>query len=217
MSDLEGEKPIAFLKFSHQKKINFLTLEYSGHGKSYGKFINGNISKWTKDTHKLIKAKFKEKKFIIVSSSMGSWIALNLIKIFKKQVKGFIGIGSAPEFLERLMWKKFNKKIKKTILKEKIYNLEHGDYVYPMTKQLIFDGRKNKVLNTKIKLKISVSMFHGSKDDVVPVSFSKKILKIFPKAHKKLFIIKGGDHSLSKKHNLKKICNELNQMIINFS
>jgi len=217
MSDLEGEKPITFLKFSHQKKINFLTLEYSGHGKSYGKFINGNISKWTKDTHKLIKAKFKEKKFIIVGSSMGSWIALNLIKIFKKQIKGFIGIGSAPEFLERLMWKKFNKKIKKIILKEKIYNLEHGDYVYPMTKQLIFDGRKNKVLNRKIKLKIPVSMFHGFKDDVVPVSFSKKILKIFPKAHKKLFIIKSGDHSLSKKHNLKKICNELNQMIINLS
>jgi len=217
MSDIEGEKPITFSKFSYKKKINFLTLEYSGHGKSYGKFINGNISKWTKDANKLINAKFKEKDFIIVGSSMGSWIALNLIKIFKKQVKGFIGIGSAPEFLERLMWKKFNKKIKKTILKEKIYNLEHGDYIYPMTKQLIFDGRKNKVFNKKINLKIPIIMFHGSNDEVVPISFSKKILKIFPNAYKKLFIIKGGDHSLSKKHNLKKICNELNQMIINFS
>ena len=59
-------------------------------------------------------------------------------------------------------------------------------------------------------------MFHGSKDEVVPINFSKKILKIFPKAYKKLCIIKGGEHSLSKKHNLKKICNELNQMIVNF-
>ena len=217
MSDIEGEKPTAFSKFSYKKKINFLTLEYSGHGKSYGKFTNGNISKWTKDAHKLIKAKFKEKNFIIIGSSMGSWIALNLIKIFKKQIKGFIGIGSAPEFLEKLMWNKFNNKIKKTILKKKIYNLEHGDYIYPLTKQLIFDGRKNKVFNSKINLKIPVSMFHGYKDEVVPISFSKKILKIFPKAYKKLFIIKGGDHSLSKKHNLKKICNELDQMIINFS
>tara|TARA_B100000959_G_scaffold234391_1_gene252180 strand:- start:397 stop:762 length:366 start_codon:yes stop_codon:yes gene_type:complete len=119
MSDIEGEKPTAFSKFSYKKKINFLTLEYSGHGKSYGKFTNGNISKWTKDAHKLIKAKFKEKNFIIIGSSMGSWIALNLIKIFKKQIKGFIGIGSAPEFLEKLMWNKFNNKIKKTILKKK--------------------------------------------------------------------------------------------------
>ena len=216
MSDIEGKKPITFLKFSYKKKINFLAFEYSGHGKSYGKFTNGNISKWTKDAHCLIKAKFKKNNFIIIGSSMGSWIALNLIKIFKKQIKGFIGIGSAPEFLEKLMWKKFNKKIKKTILKKKIYNLEHDGYIYPLTKQLIFDGRKNKVLNKKIYLKIPVSMFHGSKDEAVPINFSKKILKIFPKAYKKLYIIKGGEHSLSKKHNLKKICNELNQMIVNF-
>ena len=60
-------------------------------------------------------------------------------------------------------------------------------------------------------------MFHGAKDESVPIFFSKKILKIFPKAKKKLFIIKGGDHSLSKKNNLKKMCNELNQLIKNLT
>ena len=43
---------------------------------------------------------------------MGAWISLKQFKYFKKQIKGFIGIGSAPEFLERLMWKKFSKKNK---------------------------------------------------------------------------------------------------------
>ncbi len=113
MSDIEGEKPAKFAQYCNKKKINFLTLEYSGHGKSYGKFTNGNISKWTVNARKLIKNKFREKNFIIIGSSMGSWIALNLIKIFKEQIKGFIGIGSAPEFLEKLMWNKFTKKLKK--------------------------------------------------------------------------------------------------------
>ena len=31
-------------------------------------------------------------------------------KYFKSQIKGFVGIGSAPEFLTRLMWNKFPKK-----------------------------------------------------------------------------------------------------------
>ena len=44
---------------------------------------------------------------------MGAWIALNQFKNFKKQIKGFIGIGPAPEFLTRLMWNKFSKKLKK--------------------------------------------------------------------------------------------------------
>jgi len=217
MSDIEGEKPTKFAKYCVKKKINFLTLEYSGHGKSYGKFTNGNISKWTNDAKKLIKKKFKEKNFILIGSSMGSWIALNLIKIFKKRIKGFIGIGSAPEFLEKLMWNKFTKKIKKTINTKKIYYMEHGDYTYPLTKQLFLDGKKNKVLKMKVKIKIPITMFHGSKDEVVPTNFSKKVLKIFPKAKKKIFIIKGGDHSLSNKNYLNKICKELDSMIKNVS
>ena len=40
---------------------------------------------------------------------MGAWIALNQFKYFKNQIKGFIGIGAAAEFLTRLMWNKFNK------------------------------------------------------------------------------------------------------------
>ena len=187
MSDIEGEKPTKFAQYCNKKKINFLTFEYSGHGKSYGKFINGNISKWTNDARKLIKNKFKEKNFIIIGSSMGSWIALNLIKIFKKQIKGFIGIGSAPEFLEKLMWNKFTKEIKKTINTKKIYHMKHGNYTYPLTKQLFLDGKKNKVLKMKVKIKIPITMFHGSKDDVVPTNFSKKVLNIFPKAKKNIY------------------------------
>ena len=55
MSDLEGKKPSAFYNFAKKNKLGFLALEYSGHGKSSGKFIKGNISKWTKDTKILIK------------------------------------------------------------------------------------------------------------------------------------------------------------------
>ena len=79
---------------------------------------------------------------------MGSWISLNQFKLFKKQIRGFLGIGSAPEFLKFLMWNKFSKK-KKEIKKKGIIFLQHGDYEYPITNQLINDGKKNKVLNKK--------------------------------------------------------------------
>ena len=182
MSDMLGAKPTAIQKFCKRTGVNFLKFEYSGHGKSGGKFTEGNISKWTKEAKQLIKSKIrKSRSLIFIGSSMGSWIALNLFSFFKKQIKGFIGIASAPEFLEELMWKKFSKKIKKIIINKKIYHLDYGDYVYPITKQLIFDGRKNKVLNNKINLPIIMTLFHGSKDEVVPLNFSKKILKICKK------------------------------------
>ena len=113
MSDMIGAKPIEIQRFCKKRKLNFLKFEYSGHGKSTGKFIEGNISQWTNDAKKIIESKInKYKNLIFIGSSMGSWIALNLFSSFKKQIKGFVGISSAPEFLEELMWKKFNKKIK---------------------------------------------------------------------------------------------------------
>ena len=50
---------------------------------------------------------------------------------------------------------------------------------------------------------------------MVPVKYSKKTLRLFKAKYKKLFIIKNGDHSLSRKSDLKKISKELNNMILN--
>jgi len=216
MSDMIGTKPTVIQKFCRKQKLNFLKFEYSGHGKSTGKFIEGNITRWTNDAKQLIKLKIKRSNnLIFVGSSMGSWIALNLFSTFKKQIKGFIGIASAPEFLEELMWKKFNKKVKKEIMTKKIYHLDHGDFTYPLTKQLILDGRKNKIFNKRIIMKIPITLFHGLKDEVVPLVFSRKILKIFKKSKKKLIKIKNGNHSLSRKSDLKRICKELSYMVSN--
>ena len=211
MSDMIGAKPMAIQKFCKSNKLSFLKFEYSGHGKSTGKFTDGNISAWSQEAKQLIKKKIKNtNKLIFIGSSMGSWIALNLFPYFKKQLKGFIGISSAPEFLENLMWKKFSKKIKKIILKEKMYNVKNGKFIYPITKQLIFDGRKNKIISSKINIKILIQLLHGTKDEVVPISYSRKILKIFKKGEGKLIKVKNGKHNLSRKMDLKKICSSLN-------
>ena len=215
MSDIEGEKPSNFLKFAKKNKLGFLSLEYTGHGKSSGAFTKGNISVWSNDTKRVIKKIVKKNNFILIGSSMGAWIALNQFKYFKSQIKGFVGIGSAPEFLTRLMWNKFSKKTKKEIIKNKKILVKNGKYEYPITLQLVKDGRKNKVLNKTINSKISVTMIHGQKDEVVPVIFSRYVLRLFTKAYKKLIVIKKGDHSLSAQKYLKKITSELSTIIKN--
>ena len=212
-SDIEGKKPKIFNRFAIKNKIGFLAMEYSGHGKSSGEFKKGNISTWTKDAEKTIKKILKKNNFILIGSSMGAWISLNLFKNFKKQIKGFLGIGSAPEFLTYLMWNKFPKKVKNEIINKGIYKLKNGQHEYLITHQLIKDGRKNKVLNKSITSKIPITMVHGSKDEVVPKIYSKKVLTLFPNAKKKLKIINNGDHSLSSNRNLKIILKELSQLL----
>ena len=214
-SDIEGKKPQTLFKFAKKNKLGFLSFEYSGHGKSSGIFTKGNISIWSHDAKMIIKKIVRKNNIILIGSSMGAWIALNQFKYFKSQIKGFVGIGSAPEFLTRLMWSKFTKKIKRELLKTGKVLIKSGGYEYPITLQLIKDGKKNKILHRKIKSKIDVTMIHGQKDEVVPVNFSRLVLRVFSKAKKKITIIKKGDHSLSSQRPLKKIIKELHTIIKN--
>ena len=215
MSDIDGKKPQAFKQYAVKNKLGFLAIEYSGHGKSSGKFTKGNITIWSNDAKNSIKRIVKKNKFILIGSSMGAWISLNQFKYFENQILGFVGIGSAPEFLERLMWKKFPKKNKDEIITKGLSVIKNGKYEYPITTQLIKDGRKNKILSKKLRSKIKVTMVHGVKDEVVPVSFSRKVLTVFPNAKKKLVEIKNGDHSLSNKIHLNRIIKELNSIVKN--
>ena len=215
MSDIDGKKPQTLKQYAVKNKLGFLAIEYSGHGKSSGEFTKGNITTWSNDAKNSIKKIIKKNKFILIGSSMGAWISLNQFKYFENQILGFVGIGSAPEFLERLMWKKFPKKNKNEIITKGLSVIKSGKYEYPITAQLIKDGRKNKILSKKLRSKIKVTMVHGGKDEVVPVSFSRKVLAVFPNAKKKLVEIKNGDHSLSNKIHLNRIIKELNSIVKN--
>ena len=65
--------------------------------------LNGNISKWSKDVEDLqLKKEVKKNNFILIGSSMGAWISLNQFKNFKKQIKGFLGIGLCSRIFRKL-------------------------------------------------------------------------------------------------------------------
>ena len=113
------------------------------------------------------------------------------------------------------MWSKFSKKIRDEIIKTGKTMIKSGGYEYPITLQLIKDGKKNKVLNKRINSSIDITMIHGQNDEVVPVVFSRYVLKLFNKAKKKILIIKNGDHSLSDQKPLKKIVKELDIIVKN--
>ena len=121
-----------------------------------------------------MKANAKKNNFILIGSSMGAWIALKQFSYFKSQIKGFVGIGSAPEFLTRLMWNKFPSKTKRELLKKGIILMAIlKPFFAPSIKQLytlIFSikprTRKRHIMANKIKLlnkELTVFNVAGSK------------------------------------------------------
>jgi pimeloyl-ACP methyl ester carboxylesterase len=108
MSDIKSKKAKHLKKFVNKNRINLLLFEYSGHGKSSGKFTDFSIKNWVEDSRAIIKKLIKKNKIILIGSSMGAWIGIMLIKYFYKKIKGFVGIASAPDFTEELIWKKLS-------------------------------------------------------------------------------------------------------------
>jgi uncharacterized protein len=143
MSNIKSKKAKHLKKFVDKNKINLLLFEYSGHGRSSGQFTNFSIKDWVADSKLIIKKLVKNNKIVLIGSSMGVWIGIILIKYFYKRIKGFIGIASAPDFTEELIWKKLNIIEKNKIRKNKIYKLisSHNNF-YPITKKFLFDGKK---------------------------------------------------------------------------
>jgi len=206
MSNIQSKKAKHLEKFVNKNKINLLLFEYSGHGKSSGKFTDFSIKDWINDSRSIIKKLIKKNKIVLVGSSMGAWIGVILIKYFYKRIKGYVGIASAPDFTEELIWKKLNIFEKNNIKKNKIYKLRsnHNNF-YPITKKFIVDGKKNLILNKKIKCNFPVELLHGINDSSVPWFYSLKLLKTLISKKINLTIINDGDHSLSRTQDLKKL------------
>jgi esterase/lipase len=206
MSNIQSKKAKYLKNFSNKNKVNLLLFEYRGHGRSSGQFIDFSIKNWVEDSRLIIKRLIKKNKIILIGSSMGAWIGILLVKYFYKRIKGLIGIASAPDFTEELIWKKLNIMEKNKIKKGEIYKLKnsHNNF-YPITKKFISDGKKNLVLSKKIKCNFPVALLHGINDTSVSWFYSIKLIKTLISKKLNLTIINDGDHSLSRPQDLKKI------------
>ena len=213
MSDLTGKKIQVLSKLSKKEQVSFLALEYTGHGKSSGQLSDYGIDDWINQSKELIEKVVKTKKIILVGSSMGAWIGIALISKLKKIVKGFVGIASAPDFTKEIMWKNFSKKTKSMIKSGKLIICQALRKPLPYIQKINIDRSKHLVLNKKIKCNFPVRLFHGLKDTVVDVNFSIRLTKTLLSNDSIITFQNNGDHSLSQTEDLKKIKNQLTNLI----
>ena len=103
MSDMAGTKAMALDTWCRERGQGFARFDYSGHGESGGKFEDGSIGQWLEDTLSVIDG-LTEGPVILVGSSMGGWIMLLAALARPVRVTGLVGIASAPDFTDELLW-----------------------------------------------------------------------------------------------------------------
>ena len=212
-SDMQGTKAFFLDKLSKKIGYEYLRFDYSGHGTSEGEIKEQHLSDWVNEAHFLIKKKLKYP-VIIVGSSLGGWIAIILLKKFKKNILGFIGIGAAPDFTAHII-KNLSLK-QRNIYKSKGYVSIKSDYEkkpYIFTKKFIDNAKKNLVLKQKLKTDCNVILLYGLLDNAVKLETQIKLLKVLKTSNSRLTILNNSDHRMSSTLDLKLLEQTIKDMI----
>jgi pimeloyl-ACP methyl ester carboxylesterase len=211
-SDMQGGKAVALDDWAAAHGRACVRFDYSGHGESDGDFADGTIGQWLEDGLAAFDAACQGPQ-VVIGSSMGGWMALLLAralarrgKVGRATLKGLVLIAPAPDFTEELMWKGFSPKIRAEIetTGQWLRPSEYGE-PYPITRQLIEEGRNHLLLGSMIDVGCPVRILQGRQDPDVPWQHAFRLAERLPSDDVVLTMIQDGDHRLSRPQDIARI------------
>ena len=209
-SDMKGTKAQALDAWAAEHARACVRFDYSGHGESGGQFVDGTIGRWLEDALAVFE-QFCTGGQVVIGSSMGGWIALLLVRELKRRkieasLAGLVLIAPAPDFTEELMWKGFSREARREIEEKGIWHRpsDYGD-PYPITKNLIEEGRNHLILGAAIDVGCPVRIVQGAQDPDVPWQHAMRLTHRLPAEDVVLTMIQDGDHRLSRPQDIARI------------
>jgi pimeloyl-ACP methyl ester carboxylesterase len=220
-SDMKGTKAEALARWAELHGRACVRFDYSGHGESEGKFIDGTIGRWLAESLAVFDAYCRGPQ-ILVGSSMGGWLALLLVRALKQRgqsgvasVAGLVLIAPAVDFTEELMWKRFTPAIKSELAEKGIWERPPSDYSpepYLVTKALIEEGRNHLLLGGMIETGCPVRILQGVEDPDVPWQHAKALVARLASDDVVLTLIKDGDHRLSRPEDIERMLGAVGEL-----
>lgn len=206
MSDMTGTKATALDAWAAESGESFLRFDYFGHGASGGAFVDGTISRWRDDAVAVLDA-LTEGPQVLVGSSMGGWIATLLALARPARVAGLVYVAPAPDFTEELMWRNLPEAARRQIMEEGLWHRPsaYDDGPYPITRALIEDGRRNRVLGGPIPIRCPVAVLQGMNDPDVPWAHAMRLVAALDSDDVTVTLTKSGDHRLSTAEDLARL------------
>ncbi len=213
-SDMTGSKATHLAAYAKTKGCNYVRFDYHGTGQSSGNFKDGTISRWLEDVLQVID-ELTSGPQIVVGSSMGGWLMLLAALQRPERIAGLVGIASAPDFTEELLWDSFTQEQQQILQSQGEIDLaadECGTYI--ITRGLIEDGRKHMLLDKAgIPLSCPVRLLHGMQDTDVPYQTSLRIAERLHGQDAHVTLVKNGDHRMSAPAHLQTLAHMLDTIL----
>ncbi|MEH6586558.1 MAG: alpha/beta hydrolase [Halioglobus sp.] len=207
-SNMQGDKAMALDAWCRDAGRQFTRFDYQGHGQSSGEFENGTIGRWIDDALAVLDQVASGPQ-LLVGSSMGGWIMLQVALARPERVVGLVGIAAAPDFTEALgngglsPEQMLQLELSGSCAIDNCY--DDGES-YHISKRLLEEGRQHCLLNqASIAINLPVRLLHGQCDDDVSWERSVLLAQKLISDDVDLHLIKDGDHRLSRSSDLQRL------------
>lgn len=202
-SDMTGTKATFLHGWCETRGRGFLRFDYTGHGASAGRFEEGSIGAWAADSLSVVGA-VTTGPLVLVGSSMGGWVMLEVALAIPSRVAALVGIAAAPDFTEDLMWAAFSEAQKAALLESGVVTLPnpYDPAGYRIGRALIEDGRTRLRLRAPIPVTAPARLLHGQRDAEVPWQTALRLAERLAGDDVRVTLIKDGDHRLSREADL---------------
>jgi pimeloyl-ACP methyl ester carboxylesterase len=218
-SDMAGTKAEALDRWAAESGHASTRFDYSGHGRSEGRFEDGTISRWLEEAEAVLE-RFAPGPQVLVGSSMGGWVALLLAQRLRERgegarLAGMVLIAPAVDMTKDLIWDSFDEAARRDI-REKGFHAQpsaYSDEPYVFTRALIEDGERHLFGDRPIETGCPVHVIQGMQDDDVPWTHATALMERLAFDDAVLTLVRDGDHRLSRPEDIERLTRIVAQMM----
>jgi pimeloyl-ACP methyl ester carboxylesterase len=194
-SNMDGTKALYLQNLCESLDLSFVRFDYRGHGASSGRFEDGSLSIWLADSLAVLD-QLTEGPQIVVGSSMGAWLMIELALLRLTRLKALVGIAAAPDFTDD--FSRLNAQQKQELDSQGFFNWPSSDgSPYTITRAFIDDSHQHRILDKPLPILCPVRLLHGTADESVPWQQSLKLAEQLQSADVELTLLKDANHRLS--------------------
>jgi pimeloyl-ACP methyl ester carboxylesterase len=217
-SDMTGAKATRLMELAGAANRPFIRFDYSGHGASEGRFEDGTLSLWLAEA-RLVLELATNHPMILIGSSMGGFLALLLARQRIGRIAGLVLVAPAADMTERMAADIAANAAARAALERDGVWLRPSRYrdPYPITRELIEDGRKHLILADGIDLDCPLRILHGDRDPDVPWQHGLRTFEAIRSFDAQFTLIKNGDHRLSRDQDIMAIHRAAEELAADYS
>lgn len=199
---MENAKARFFLNHALQRGYSWANFDLPCHGRSEGRFEEFRVSTALTAVIEVIQ-QFRGAPVMLLGASMGAWLSMaaarKLANSAHVDIAGAVLVAPAFDFFQQYFHNESADVMRQWRRDGVRRFFDHYDNrPYRLSYAVLQDGVRHNLLDRSGNYNFPIRIFHGDKDEIVPLGLSHRFQAMAPGSDIAVEVIEDGDHALTE-------------------